>query len=338
MGHGTLSGCCCILWGSAATLESFMIPRAAEPTGYWVEQAHPCCSSSTQHPIQGALTHPHPGSSHSGAWQIPGALQREKAKVRAGGKARTAPGTPCEPHPTATPTSQCTEQRLTHPSSLASPLLSSHSTFTSTNPQQADPAQAQTLSSLRPSCPISACPRDRSDPAAPVTSAWRDGASLPFIGSNTPKLLSRAVSPPTCSLCLLPPPRPGPQTTWLAFLWPGQRLKPPAVNARIVPPQISPFPHTSLPPLRRPLSGRGCSPHPQHSLMRTLSSPLLPAINSNEFLPPTQGGHFILHRGVESGLTSLEFIHQVKRERKRKVCWGQEMLLLLLCLSGQPHR
>lgn len=191
--------------------------------------------------------------------------------------------------------------------------------------------------SLHLSCPISVHPRDGSDPAAPVTLARWDSASLPFIGSNTPKLLSGAFSPPTRSLCLPLLLRLGPQTTWLAFLWLGQRLKPPAVNARIVPSWVSPSPHPSLPPLRGPLSGRGCSPHPRHSLTRAPSSPLLPTINLNEFLPPTQRGHFILHQRVESGLTSLEFIRQVKRERKGKVCRGQEMPPLLLCLSRQPH-
>lgn len=75
-------------------------------------------SSSTQHPAQGALTRPHPGSSRSGAWQIPGALQREEVKVRAGDRARTAPH---EPRPAATPTSQRAEQCLAHPGGLSSP-------------------------------------------------------------------------------------------------------------------------------------------------------------------------------------------------------------------------
>lgn len=57
LGCGTLSGCCCVLRGSAATLESFTIPRAAESTGYWVERAHPRWWQ--QHPAPGpASTHP----------------------------------------------------------------------------------------------------------------------------------------------------------------------------------------------------------------------------------------------------------------------------------------
>lgn len=168
-------------------------------------------------------------------------------------------------------------------------------------------------------------------------------ASLPFIGTDTPKLLSGAILP----LCPPLPLRPGPQTTWLAFLWPGQRLKLSAVNARIVPPRIPPSPCPALPPLQGP---KDCAtsdipvplPSPPSPLgttgqQRMLSPPsaqlhmhpqctpsslLLPTINSNGFLPPTQRGHFILHREVESGLTSLEFIRQVKRDRKGKVCGG----------------
>lgn len=189
------------------------------------------------------------------------------------------------------------------------------------------------------------CPRDGSDPAAPATLAQRNSASLPFIGTDTPKLLSGAILPPTRSLCPPLPLSPGPQTTWLAFLWPGQRLKLPAVNARIVLPQISPSPCPALPPLwgpkdcatsdipiplpippspsgttgqQRMFSPPSAQPHTQC----TPNSLLLPAINLNGFLPPTQRGHFILHRRVESGLTSLEFIRQVKRERKGKVCGG----------------
>lgn len=73
-------------------------------------------------------------------------------------------------------------------------------------------------------------------------------ASLPFIGTDTPKLLSGAILPPTRSLCPPLPRRPGPQTTWLAFLWPGQRLELSAVNARIVLPWTSPSLCPALPP------------------------------------------------------------------------------------------
>lgn len=145
-------------------------------------------------------------------------------------------------------------------------------------------------------------------------------ASLPFIGTDTPKLLSGAILPPTHSLCLPLPLRPGPQTTWLAFLRPGQRLKLSAVNARIVLPWISPSPCPALPrlqglkdcatsdnPILLPIPP---SPSGTTGQQRMLSSPsaqlhmhpqctpsslLLPAINSNGFLPPTQRGHFILH-------------------------------------------
>lgn len=53
-------------------------------------------------------------------------LCREKRR-RSGQEAeptspRMAPGTPCEPHPAATPTSQRAEQRLAHPGGLSSPL------------------------------------------------------------------------------------------------------------------------------------------------------------------------------------------------------------------------
>lgn len=229
-----------------------------------------------------------------------------------------------------------------------SPLLSSASTFTSTNPQWADPAQDKHFPlSISPAPSVCAPGMGWTPQFLPLWLGRAASASLPFIGTDTPKLLSGAILPPTHSLCLPLPLRPGPQTTWLAFLWPGQRLKLLAVNARIVLPWISPSPCPALPPLQEPKdcvtsgipiplpippSPRGTtgqqrmlsppSAQPQTHPQCTPSSLLLPAINSNGFLPPTQRGHFILHRGVESGLTSLEFIRQVKRERKGKVCGG----------------
>lgn len=145
------------------------------------------------------------------------------------------------------------------------------------------------------------------DPAAPAS--LQGGRRFPpFISSGTPEVLSGAVSPPTRCPCLPQPPRPGPQTTWLAFLRRGQRLKRPAMNVRIVPPWTSPAPARPSPPLHGHRAAGDAHPTLVTAWRAPPVSPLLPAINSNEFLPPTQRGRFILNRGVESGLTSLEFM------------------------------
>lgn len=255
---------------------------------------------------QGALTHLHPGSSHSGAWQIPGALQRQEMKVKVRGRAPAAEqDTHQNPHPTTN--SPPSMQTTACPIPVTSPL--SCSTFTSTihlhepslHRAEATLAQIHSPLSFMPH-PSLCTPRALGwvGPCSSYHSMW-DGVSLPFISSGAPEVLSRAISPPTHCHCL---PKPGPKPTQMAFLWYSQRLKPLAMNARIVPPQPShPLP---FPPSSSGLqSSRGCSPHPGPSTCP--SSPLLPAINSNEFLPPTQRGPCILHQGADRRLTSLEF-------------------------------